>query len=250
MKNFKILLGLILPLFFAACVAKNTDPQIRIVDMQGRPKPVKTKMPELNAQALAAQGFDTRTRDLNQAPQDVGYRNAPNAANNKNDFGAVSAQNIQQSLQPTQQVQQPIVYQNVEPQQVAQNSKTDVGAGSGNEAVEYDLAEAKGDENATQVKIFPTKKPVKKAAAKKVAVAKSAGGKKFFAQVGSFSSKGNADVTLSQMQKFHGGKVVEADGEKVMYRVWLGPLKNRAQANALISKIKASGSDAVLVRGE
>ena len=52
------------------------------------------------------------------------------------------------------------------------------------------------------------------------------------------------------MKKFHSGKVTVSEGENVVYRVWLGPIASRKQANSLIKKIKDSGSDAVLVRGK
>jgi len=248
MKNFRILakfLSVILLLSFAACVKKDEEPQVRIVDLQGRAKPVKTRMPELNAKAMAEQGFAAQTRDINQAAPDAGYRNSPIIANNKKeDFGSASAKNMRQVLQPSQEPE--LVRNQANSENVA---APNMGAGNGNEPIEYDLAEAKQDEAPSKPEIINhhAKKPVKKAVA---TAEKTTGGKKFFAQVGSFSSKGNAEATLVEMQKFHHGKVEISQGDKMVYRVWLGPFANRNQANAMIKKIKASGHDAVLVRGK
>lgn len=249
MKNFRIsakFLSLILPLFFVACAPQNEEAQIRIVDLQGNAKPVKTRMPELNAKALQQQGFDTRARDINTPAQDVGYRNIPNQIEKKDDFATVSVQNVKQVLQPQapKVAEQPAVVE-------THSSNVAVGAGNNAEAVEYDLSEAKKDENPAPVTIQePTKKSAEKPA-KKTPVEKvsTKGGKKFFAQVGSFSSEASANAALAKMKSFHAGKVTVLEGEKVMYRVWLGPIAERTKANSLVKKIKDSGNDAVLVRG-
>jgi len=247
MKNFSIFakfLSLILLLSFTACVKKDEEPQVRIVDLQGRAKSVRTRMPELNAKAMAEQGFSAAPRDINQASPDVGYRSPATMANNKkDDFATASANNVKQVLQPSQDME--LVKNEA---RNANAAPSNVGAGTGNEQIEYNLAEPEQEQRAETPKIINhnAKKPAKKSAP---VAQKTTGGKKFFAQVGSFSSKGNADATLVEMKKFHRGKVEVLEGDKTVYRVWLGPFTNRNQANAAIKKIKASGHDAVLVRG-
>ena len=248
-------------IFFTACAAKNDQPQVRIVDLQGRAKSVKTRYPELNAQALASQGFSTEPRDINQPAAEVGYRSpAANAPTKtpapKNDFGSVSAQNIQQTLQPSMPM-------DAARQEAAATAASPIATQAGSpkdEAIEYDLAEAKGDaapQNSEPAvapqkseKKYVVKKPAKKAVKEVASKPEAKGGKKFYAQVGSFSNQASADSVLANMKKFHAGKIEVAEGEKTMYRVWLGPFSNRVQANNLIQKIKDSGGEAVLVRGK
>ncbi len=257
MKNFRIFakfLSMILLLFFSACLAKEEQTQVRIVDLQGRVKPVKTRLPELNAQALASQGFSTGTRDINQPVQNVGYRYSPNKDATTGDFGAASSRAMKQTLQPSttrDSNKETADFAGEENPMVATNA----GSGTRGEVVQYDLSEAKIEaDEPMAVMASPAKKSSKKSA-KKIAKAEvvtqetSKFGKNFFAQVGSFSSKANADATLAKMKKFHSGKVEVSEGESVVYRVWLGPITSRKQANLLIKKIKDSGSDAVLVRG-
>ncbi len=265
MKNFRTFakfLSVISLLFFAACVIKNDQPQVRIVDLQGRAKPVKTRFPELNAQALASQGFSSGARDINQPAQDVGYRSSSRDVADKDatkeiarsDFGASSAQSMKETLQPSASKEsKKDEFSDQENPSVVKNA----GSGSGNEPVQYDLTEAKSDDinESNSVVVVPAKKTSKKSN-KKIVLEEVApreisnSGKKFFAQVGSFSSRANAEATLAKMKKFHLGKVEVSKGEKTVYRVWLGPVSDRKQANALIKKIKDSGGDAVLVRGK
>lgn len=259
MKNSKIFSKLILvflSLFFVSCAMQDDQPKIRIVDMNGNAKPVVTRMPDLNAQAMVSQGMVVDRRGMNQDRKSSVTQNTLPA---KNDFGTASSQAIQQTLQtqpapevsqiPTTNSSVPIVVAGTVPEEK-------------NEAIEYNLSDsqtkAEAEERNPIVKTLvktPGKKTVKKIAVKKpakeVAVAAQAtGGKKFFVQVGSFSNQGNADILLGKMKKFHSGKVEVVEGEKAVYRVWLGPFPNRIKANAMVKKVTTSGHEAILVKGQ
>jgi cell division septation protein DedD len=221
-----------LSLFFASCSAKEEQQtKIRIVDLQGKPHSVTTKTPELNNQALAMQGKmrDGRNNFANEVKKEEKF--PQNFAQQDADFGAVSSEAIQKTLQFSKQPTE-------KNSEKSDNSIVSAGASEDkNQTVEYDLLE--GEEK--------TKKPAK---SKKVLAKKSAVTKKFFAQVGSFSNSGNAKQTLNEMAKFHKGRIEVVEGEKTIYRVLIGPFSNKAQANEMVKKISNSGREAILVRSK
>ncbi|OFW81209.1 MAG: hypothetical protein A3D15_02640 [Alphaproteobacteria bacterium RIFCSPHIGHO2_02_FULL_40_34] len=234
MKKFFVVISLCL----FSCVQKNDTPKIRIVDLEGKPRPVATKIPELNVAALASQGISQGIsqetswgivqNDRNFTP--VKREKNPEEENNKSDFGAASSQIVQQTLQPQLRNKETTYDESI------------LAAGpvaEDEQIVEYDLSQ---DEEKKKTAI---KKPTKKIAVKKTA--KTAGGK-FYVQLGSFTNRGNADNLLIKTKKFHSGKVEIVEGEKTIYRVWLGPFSNRAKANAMVVKVKKSGHDAILVK--
>lgn len=243
-------------LFLVSCVAKNNEPpQIRIVDMQGKTHNVVTKIPELNSQALASQGMQERQAQNNFLvnQQAASKQNVMREA----DFGAASSQSIQQTLQP-QQFSKPSPRENEkDTANSVDNAVVVAGSGvaaSNAETIEYDLSETKAapqeEDEKPQVKKSAKKVTAKKHKAEAAPVVASKGGKKFFVQVGSFTNRGNADNSLSEMKKFHSGKIEVVEGEKTVYRVLLGPFPNKAKATAMVSKITNTGHAAILVRSK
>lgn len=204
---------LFLILTIASCAAKNEQqPKIRIVDLEGKSHDISTKIPELNKQAMSSQSFlkEQPMTPENNLPQEVAQNNNPQTTP---DYGILATPAI--APKPAQ----PEIL---------------LSAGKQEEAIEYDLSSPEEDA-----------KPEKPVAKKPV---KSSLEKGLFVQVGSFSNSENATKTLAKMQKFYKGRVETVDGEKPIYRVILGPFKSKPKALALMKKIKASGSDAVLMR--
>ena len=210
---------------FVSCSSKNDQQnKIRIVDLQGKSHPVVTRVPELNAQALVAQGKlvgdPFANKNMAPTPKDL-TQNTP-------DYGAIQPESVQKTPRPI----------------AAENTM----AANKDQAVEYDLSDP------AEAKKLSEKTPTKKAAISKskkstkaAAVAKSG---RFSVQVGSFSSQESANQTLVAMQKFHAGKVEVVEGEKTIYRVLLGPFSARKSANELVKKITDSGHEAILVRNK
>lgn len=232
-------LVIFLSLFFASCSSKNDQPQIRIVDLQGKARSVVTRTPELNAQALASQGMSSEIRT---APRKVEIRQQ-----NNEDFGAASSQAIQQTLQ-TQPYEN--LSQNRQEDSTNISDNAIVAAGSADKqerVVEYDLS--KEDQAEKPV----AKKSKQKISAKKITkeiAPKASKGKKFFVQVGSFSNSVNADSELKKMKKFHSGKVEVVEGEKTIHRVLLGPFSSKSKAQEMVATIANSGHPAILVRSK
>jgi cell division protein FtsN len=282
-KNFIIFLGLI----FVSCAPKTEEePQIRIVDLQGKPGKVVTRTPELNMQAMASQNSQKYTL---HSPAGANQKPTQNTEQEAPDYGEV----IQKTIQPQPQAAQPVQVASA-PVKPSDNSM--LGAATmdeSNHEVQYDLSQdytqesfvteedkkemaekekAKEEQKAAAAKAKAKSKhhAAKHSAAKKShatksgikvgevvplgsgkssAIAKSEKkSKQFFVQVGSFSTMDHAKQSLTKMEKFHKGKVETIDGEKTIYRVLLGPFPNRQETNEMVKKIKASGQEAILVK--
>jgi len=228
-KNFVIFLSLIV----ASCATQDDQQsKIRIVDLQGKSHPVITRVPELNSQALVAQGKlqENKNNAQNVAPAQQ------NLAQNTPDYGVVAPESTSKAFRASaeKKLEDPLAAPGIQEQ-----------------AVEYDLSDPA---EAKDAKKSASKKPAKKVVASKSktsakAAATSKSGR-FSVQVGSFASSANADQTLAAMKKFHAGKVETVAGEKTIYRVLLGPFATRKQANDVVRKITNSGHEAILVRNK
>jgi cell division protein FtsN len=255
-----------LSLFIFSC-SSNEQPKIRIVDLQGNAKPISTRTPELNNQALNSQNIAVNSPS--QSSHKVEVRKNSDSSN----FSAFSSQAIQQTLQnqsKASQADSKMISKNTE---LAENNiKSDVASNMARDkgsSVEYDLSDIPEPEKTIAPDSLENKKSEdQKLEAQKVEKAKTfkfnqskvervkdvnitqkSSGKKFFVQVGSFTNRFNADGALQKMKKFHHGKVEVVEGEKTVYRTLLGPFPNKEKANQMLKKISRSGEEGVLVRG-
>jgi cell division protein FtsN len=252
-KAFSTNLVIFLSLIFVSCSAKDDQKtKIRIVNMQGKPGKVITKVPDLNLQAMASQ---------NRLKQE--QMNFQSSAATKTDPQQQLAQNPadnsdirDQNLAEPPSFGQPVLQNKVEsPQRLPQkevSQKTDLLVGAGtmsdkSQTVEYDFSKLK---KTTTDKLANDK--IKEGTGTKKIITKKGVAVKariFFVQVGSFSKLSNANNLLDSMQKFYPGKVETVTAEKTIYRVLLGPFSSRKKAGEIIKKITASGTKAILVRG-
>jgi cell division protein FtsN len=217
---------------------KDDQPQIRIVDLQGKSHPVVTKVPELNAKALAAQGQQNSSPIIVESKKPIQVGEVK--YQNYQDQNLANAQATSQFPQGTKQLNQ---------EQPGQNDDLiQAGKKDEDQVVEYDLTENKT--------ILSPKKSGKKTAEKKSSSKKSeaksgAGSKgKYFVQVGSFSTRLRAQAVLEKMQKYHSGKIEVIEGEKTIYRSLLGPFPTKEKALELSQEIKSDGHDAIIVKNK
>ena len=231
-------LVIVLGLTTVACLPKQEqEPRIRIVDLQGKSRSVVTRAPILNDKALMMQREAANQGQY--APQEsqnnASYSNQGQSGGNLN-YGQVSSDIMQNTLQPTQnapQGQNPIVA-----------LKNDSKRPEIHSSIEYDLSDAPEVE---QAPVKQKAKPVTKRVKKKFIVSTQQKNN-LFVQVGSFSSSSNANKTLAKMQKFHKGIIEKVEENRVFYRVILGPFTSKRKATLLMTQIKESGHDAVLMR--
>jgi cell division protein FtsN len=215
--NLIILLCLILTScsqpFWQKAWQKDGQPKIRIVDLQGKSRPIVTRTPELNAQALASQGKITPFE--NRPVQQGEIKSYQPPIKNYQDQNISNAKAT--SAFPAGQVTEEIF---------GVNKKEPV------QDVEFDLNES------------AEKKKYARSGKKEVS-----SGQKFFVQVGSFSSRSSADSILKKMKKFHSGKIETIEGEKTIYRALLGPFSDKNKAKEVVKKITDSGRDAIITKG-
>ena len=241
----KVSLALIIGLL-TSCISKpnNQPTEIRIVDLNGNPKPIRRIVPEGNAQMLANQREEA----------------------NKNDTSVINEANAQgNNAEPTnnnvfQNYQKPTSEQTGD---LATLSNGKVADNKLEATVSYDMSDIKTSEkkaeptpanNQPQTATNSNKKfklaitKVKTGSVKSVKT--SSNKSNILIQIGSFSSQENANKALTQSQKIAAGSIEEVDlGGKKSYRVFLGPASNLKKANAILKNAKNSGyKDAFIVK--
>ncbi|MFT6076935.1 MAG: cell division protein FtsN [Myxococcota bacterium] len=204
---------------------KNTGPEeIRIVDLNGNPRPIQRFVPEGNARALAQQ------RSVQNQPAPIQNNVATNNLS-QNNF-------ISQNQAPVNNlppVDPPVIVQESPkpPATISYNMSGDAAASLGSA------------QEITKPKIKTT--PAKEA---KMIFNKKSAESGSFIQIGSFSVKNNAQKTLEKGQIIFKGKVEERNiSNKKSYRVLLGPISDNAKVNNILRKAKNNGyADAFIVR--
>ncbi len=243
-------------LILSSCIFKDSKPQIRLVDVNGKSRKIITRIPDLNLKALAQQGhLYSATKDMveiNNAHQENNMSNFKNSHfkkaktssssvnkkplnNNKNyinknnrNFAKFSSSTIEDSLA-----------KNIQKSNIKQPVKE----------IEFDLSsQAKRNNDSNRIN-----KKVKNYNSKKIAKPKSATlnsryNKEVYVQVGSFSKENNAAKFLRYMNKFNKGeiqKIKTISGQ--VYRVVLGPFSSIDSANQTVKMVKSSGHDALIL---
>ncbi len=233
--GFKLLLLSVLFALSSCAASKQDGPsEIRIVDLNGNPKPVKRFVPEGNAQILA---------------------NNPNIDVNKNNIAPTNSALTQNNLDTRNQMPANNSADLVPVQSTTLASKDNQPEAT----VSYDMsndpaAEVKPAETKTQTSTQASsggKKFKLAIASTKVAKGATINNKSgIFIQIGSFSIADNADKILAKSKKIFQGTIEEINsGDKKSYRVLLGPLANTKKANIILKQAKNAGyKDAFIVK--
>ncbi|MCE3254941.1 MAG: hypothetical protein K0R25_435 [Rickettsiaceae bacterium] len=240
---------LLISLFFtASCVGSNKNApeeegsEIRIVDLNGNPKPVQRFVPEGNAQALASIQAD------NNKPAE----NAP---------AAVAQQQISQDLpvpqEPTssQAIQEPtaapspgtstIIADTKQPAQVSYDMGAENLSATKAAAIATKPVASETPASDKKYKLVVASTKTENSAA--TSTGRTTG---IFVQVGFFSLAENANKALEKNKAFCSGKIEEVtSGDKKSYRVLLGPVQNKKKASKILKKAKNAGyKDAFIVK--
>ncbi len=251
LKNFAILLSL----FATSCLkAESEAPVIRIVNLQGQSRDVRTRVPELNARILESQGRIPLQESSSQFQQRDLSQNQSATSQERASVDQSTAQTIKDTLQ-AEPGQKPSNFNLVknEPGNESADSMTSVGAvGDNDQEIEYDVSDSAQSKKAKggKMKLKVLEQPPLKKSGKEIVVSKSKQ-KGIFVQVGSFSNEESAKQVLGATQKFYKGRIEEGEaGDKTIYRVLLGPFASSAKAKVVMSKVKNSGRDAILVKNK
>ena len=286
LKNLKLLnyctqFLTILVIFVVFSCNKNQSSQLRFVNLAGKSKPIKFRVPEENAQILGNAKQNTLQSNKNDATLDKSL--------NQN-----LAQNSVQNISPTNQVLVENANPALKPQNIPQNTLDSNQSSSANTNVQYsnnqqqsvkNIADQKYDfaENvANSLSPKPasvnnkvpeeemiikgnytnetknikekekisdkSKKNLQKSQEKQPLAIKNYNEKKFYLQIASFSNQENA-VDFSQKSKHKNIEVIEANlGGKTVFRAVVGPYQTRLMASKEMQKIKKSGQEAVIIK--
>lgn len=226
--------------------ANNQQTKLRIVDLQGNPHSVQMRTPELNMQALAAQG-NLSEEKIKAQPRSADAPQETVMANNKygKDFGASSIEAIKNTMQlPTGQQQAPA-------DSAPTVTEADIltagdGAKNKDQTIEYNLSK---NRKAPATKAAMTEE----SADQDVAVTKKQKG--IFVQTGSFSVMQHAKNSIAKIEKFTSNttpaKIEEAQyNSKTVYRVLIGPFPNKQKAGAMVAKLTKAGHQAIIVKNK
>jgi cell division protein FtsN len=264
LKGFIIFLSLTI----ASCKMGGDSKKIRIVDLQGKSHALKTRVPELNAPILQSQGklqqqenmfenstasssYNNQNNDNFSYQQPTEVNEAPLVEQNKYataDYQAASSELAMQNAQLQGTVNTPqspnTQYANVAAGKVAEE-----------EIKEIDITDStKSKKSFGKASVLAKHKVAAKRSNKKVAVPSSQESYSsdlsgIFVQTGAFSTLGNAEKSALKMQKFSKTQIEESEVQgKKFYRVLLGPFSNKTKAKQMVSKIKGTGHDAIIVR--
>lgn len=265
-----ILLSFSLIFLLISCAAPEDKTQIRFVNLQGKPRNIAMRYPEKNVDALHKK----------MPAENISFDESVDRSINK----MVVARNEGPTFQESQMAAEsssPATYnlptQNAGVENVAPKDEKNA------EVVEYDLSQGSAPapveaaenksgkiiihevlapenepENAPKAKVdkksFKLANGVKRDSKALLEVEESgkSGGKstgKYFVQVGAFSNGSNASNLLEKMEKFHSGSIKKLSANnKTVYRVWLGPLKNKDEASKLAKKVGTKNQAAIVVK--
>jgi cell division protein FtsN len=218
------------------------------------------RTPELNMQALAAQGNLTEEKIKLQQQKEV-VQNEAIASNKYSGNVGASSEAIRNTLQTPTDPQRNSIQADDSTIEESDIITTNEGQKS-KDVVEYSLNDSsKKDKVKTTAKasaVGAAEEEVAAAtttqtAAQNVAISKKQKG--IFVQTGSFSTMQHAKNSLATMEKFSTksakAKIEEAQsGEKTVYRVLIGPFANKQKAAAMVAKIKKSGHQAIIIKNK
>ena len=286
LKNLKLLnyckqFLTILAIFVVFSCNKNQSSQLRFVNLAGKSKPIKFRVPEENAQILGNAKQNTLQNNKNDANLNQNLAQNPvqnisptnqalvenanpalksenkpeNKSENKPDSNQSSSANANvQYSNNQQQSSKNIAEQKYDFAENVANSLSPKPATANNQSTEEEMIIKGNYTNETKnikekEKISDkSKKNLQKSQEKQPLAIKNYNEKKFYLQLASFNDQENA-VDFSKKSKHKNIEVIEANlGGKTVYRAVLGPYQTRLIVSKEMQKIKKSGQEVVIIK--
>jgi cell division protein FtsN len=273
-KNLSIILILSSCSYFGKQSPDNNRPRIRIVDLNGKPHQVKTRVPELNAEIISKihqnNNFIANTPTIpnkqianNAVPQNPGQYNKvitsnQTAESEKFDGSVYEVQNTNQDkiidLEGTNNLANNVKQdQNIDQkdsnnQQIAPNFESDSKQLVNQSQNNIVLNESK-ENNSKNFKFNGSKIAAGNNQSAPIISKVKNVANGIFVQSGSFSSMDNANHNLKHVSAIHKAMIEESvSGDKKSYRVLIGPFSSKKQAVIVIKKLSKSGQKSFLVK--
>jgi cell division protein FtsN len=263
---------IILIFFVAFSCNKNKPTELRFVNLAGKSKSIKFRIPEENAQILNnSKQKDLRNNTVDQGKNSSSIENNT-AINNQvldkyknlatNETATSSKQN---SIQPSSTINENVQYNNNQQQyskniaeqkydfaQNVANSLLPNPTLANNENTDEEIIIKGNYTNATE-NIKAKEKILDKSKKNNTSLTKNSQAKnsqesKFYLQLGSFNSQENANDFINK-SKYKNIEIIEANlKNKTLYRAVVGPYQNRKIALNEMQKIKRSGQEVVIIK--
>lgn len=250
---------------------KPKSPKIRLVGLDGKPREVNTRTPNLNSEILNSQGKSNNDMILKDkamtAPTAIAVnKNQPLKEVLPEGKAIVDATKTAPESKPGAAPENKTVAVNKPVELLKETDIKDPDAilfSAPKESEEYDISDSKAEKpaakkpaaakNNKRIKkpIFISKNKVQETVITESSTSEASSsevGSGYFIQVGSFASEAHAQNKLDKMANFHSGKIEAAGDDKPIYRALLGPFSNKNSARNLLKKVKAAGQDAVLIK--
>ncbi len=273
-KNLSIILLLSSCSYFSKQSPDNNGPRIRIVDLNGKPHNVKTRVPQLNAEIISKihqnNNFVANTPPIrskqvsdNMAPQNPGQYNKVISSNQmaeseKFDGSGYGVQNNNQdktidldaanNLANNVKQDQNIDQKDFGSQSAALNPESDSRQLVNQSQNNIVLTKPK-ENNSKNFKFNGSKTNASDNESASITLGAKNLAHGIFVQSGSFSSMDNANHNLKRVSAIHKAMIEESIlGGKKSYRVLIGPFSSKKQAAIVIKKLSKSGQKSFLVK--
>jgi cell division protein FtsN len=259
----------IISIFLVVSCNKNKSTELRFVNLAGKSKPIKFRVPEENAQILNNSksvnlpnpnlNKETNQNSASKTTTEVAKNNPPiipqnslNTAFNKNEASNSDSSAVSNQYSDNQQQSsKTIAEQKYDFAENVTNSLVPNPAFSNKQAEEEMIIQGKyvNETKHIQEKILDkSKKNNLKSFKKAEKILNNTGKKQFYLQLGSFNNQENATDFINK-SKNKNLQTIEANlGNKTVYRTVLGPYQNRKIALKEMQKIKKSGQEVVIIK--
>jgi len=259
----------IISIFLVVSCNKNKSTELRFVNLAGKSKPIKFRVPEENAQILNNSksvnlpnpnlNKETNQNSASKTTTEVAKNNPPiipqnslNTAFNKNEASNSDSSAVSNQYSDNQQQSsKTIAEQKYDFAENVNNYLVPNPAFSYKKPEEEMIIQGKyvNENKHIQEKILDkSKKNNLKSFKKAEKILNNTGEKQFYLQLGSFNNQENATDFINK-SKNKNLQTIEANlGNKTVYRTVLGPYQNRKIALKEMQKIKKSGQEVVIIK--
>jgi len=244
-------------LVFSCIKQPNNQPtEIRIVDLNGKPKPIKRMMPEGNTQMLAMQNKEISENSPfpNINSDNLATANQPPADNylSQNDQNStttqpltknLSRQNDDTTITSNKPVEAAVSYDMSEDNNINEdeiNAQQNTKKIANSELTGDHLVPNSSQKTSQSNKKFKFITTKTKVVNNDSDIISSEGD--IFIQIGFFSSSANADSALAKSKTIANGSIKETNvNGQNGYKVFLGPISSHQKAIKILTKAKKSG---------
>ena len=260
----------ILVIFVVISCNKNKPTELRFVNLSGKSKPIKFRVPEENAQILSNSKSNTNGTQNSQPATDQNFANKTNIDVAKNNSSIIPQNSLEKTSNQNEASDSPVARQHYSHNQqqsskVIAEQKYDFAENVANSLVpdlnlvnkqsieEEMIIQGKYVNETKNIKekekiLDKSKKNNLKSFKKAEKILDNTGEKQFYLQLASFNNKQNVADFIDKSKNKNLQTIEASLGNKTVYRAVLGPYQNRKIALKEMQKITKSGQEVVIIK--